>query len=76
MTVSEFGPLPLSLITTTRKFFTVLASVLIFGHHIIGRQWMGAVLVFTGEHGVAYVLQLLILDELIRFYEINQKIVN
>ena len=49
MTVSEFGPLPLSLITTTRKFFTVLASVLIFGHHIIGRQWMGAVLVFTGK---------------------------
>ncbi|CAG0914003.1 unnamed protein product [Notodromas monacha] len=48
LTVSEFGPLPLSLITTTRKFFTVLASVVIFGHHIAPRQWFGAVLVFTG----------------------------
>merc|ERR1719427_306164 len=39
MCVSEFGPLPCSIITTTRKFFTVLASVIIFGNSLIPRQW-------------------------------------
>ena len=48
MCVSEFGPLPCSLVTTTRKFFTVLGSVIFFGNHLIERQWLGAVLVFTG----------------------------
>jgi len=48
MCVSEFGPLPCSIITTTRKFFTVLASVLIFGNSLILRQWLGTVLVFVG----------------------------
>ena len=48
MCVSEFGPLPCSLITTTRKFFTVLGSVIFFGNHLIERQWFGAVLVFAG----------------------------
>lgn len=46
--VSEFGPLPCSVVTTTRKFFTVLASVIIFGNVLLGRQWLGAILVFTG----------------------------
>ncbi|CAK1554725.1 unnamed protein product [Leptosia nina] len=46
--VSEFGPLPCSVVTTTRKFFTVLASVIIFGNVLILRQWIGAVLVFSG----------------------------
>ncbi|KAJ0183661.1 hypothetical protein K1T71_000084 [Dendrolimus kikuchii] len=46
--VSEFGPLPCSVVTTTRKFFTVLASVIIFGNVLLWRQWCGAVLVFTG----------------------------
>jgi UDP-galactose transporter B1 len=48
MCVSEFGPLPCSLITTTRKFFTVLCSVIFFGNHLVERQWLGAVLVFAG----------------------------
>jgi len=48
MCVSEFGPLPCSLVTTTRKFFTVLGSVIIFGNSLSNRQWMGAALVFTG----------------------------
>lgn len=48
LTVSEFGPLPCSIITTTRKFFTVLASVVFFGNALTGRQWFGASLVFTG----------------------------
>lgn len=46
--VADFGPLPCSVVTTTRKFFTVLTSVIIFGNVLLPRQWLGAVLVFTG----------------------------
>jgi len=46
--VSEFGPLVVSVVTTTRKFFTVLASVIIFGNALSSRQWLGTILVFTG----------------------------
>ncbi|KAF4522488.1 hypothetical protein B566_EDAN002573 [Ephemera danica] len=48
MTVSEFGPLPCSIVTTTRKFFTVLGSVVFFGNTLLGRQWFGTILVFAG----------------------------
>jgi len=48
MCVTEFGPLPCSIITTTRKFFTVLGSVLFFGNALLQRQWMGTALVFSG----------------------------
>lgn len=48
MCVTEFGPLPCSIITTTRKFFTVLASVVFFGNALATRQWLGAALVFSG----------------------------
>jgi len=48
MCVSDFGPLPCSIITTTRKFFTVLASVIFFGNSLVGRQWLGTLLVFAG----------------------------
>lgn len=48
MMVSHFGPLPCSVVTTTRKFFTVLFSVLFFGNSLSNRQWLGTVLVFTG----------------------------
>ena len=48
MCVTEFGPLPCSIITTTRKFFTVLASVLFFGNALLQRQWIGTALVFSG----------------------------
>jgi len=46
--VSDFGPLPCSVVTTTRKFFTVLASVLLFGNVLSSLQWGGAALVFIG----------------------------
>lgn len=36
------------MVTTTRKFFTVLSSVLLFGNQLSPRQWFGAVLVFVG----------------------------
>ncbi|XP_023025493.2 solute carrier family 35 member B1 homolog meigo [Leptinotarsa decemlineata] len=45
--VSEFGPLVLSVVTTTRKFFTVLASVLLFGNALSARQWTGTIIVFA-----------------------------
>lgn len=48
MTVTSFGPLTCSIITTTRKFFTILASVILFQNPMNSRQWVGTVLVFTG----------------------------
>ena len=48
MTVTTFGPLTCSIFTTTRKFFTILGSVILFGHPMSGRQWIGTVLVFIG----------------------------
>ncbi|KAL9888489.1 solute carrier family 35 member B1 homolog meigo [Glossina fuscipes fuscipes] len=46
--VAKFGPLACSVVTTTRKFFTVLCSVVVFGNVLIPRQWIGAILVFAG----------------------------
>lgn len=48
MTVVYFGPLTCSIITTTRKFFTILGSVLLFGNVISPMQWFGTILVFLG----------------------------
>ncbi|KAF7283476.1 hypothetical protein GWI33_000559 [Rhynchophorus ferrugineus] len=52
--VSEFGPLVVSIVTTTRKFFTVLGSVIIFGNTLTMTQWFGAVLVFSALFLDAY----------------------
>lgn len=49
MTVVYFGPLTCSIITTTRKFFTILASVILFANPISTMQWVGTVLVFLGK---------------------------
>lgn len=48
LTVAEFGPLPCSVVTTTRKFFTVLTSVFLFGNRLTTTQWLGTSLVFLG----------------------------
>lgn len=48
LTVAEFGPLPCSIITTTRKFFTVLASIVFFGNTLMPRQWLATAFVFAG----------------------------
>lgn len=48
MTVSNFGPLPCSIATTTRKFFTILFSVIFFGNSLITRQWFAVSFVFLG----------------------------
>lgn len=46
--IVEFGPLPCSIVTTTRKFFTVLGSVFYFGNRLTFGQWQGAAAVFSG----------------------------
>ena len=38
----------LTTVTTCRKFFTILASVVFFGHQLKALQWFGVGLVFTG----------------------------
>nr|CAB3266233.1 solute carrier family 35 member B1 [Phallusia mammillata] len=48
LTVVTFGPLTCSVITTTRKFFTVLFSVIIFQNPMTSRQWLSTFLVFAG----------------------------
>ncbi|KAF7490886.1 Solute carrier family 35 member B1 [Sarcoptes scabiei] len=48
LTIANFGPLACSLVTTTRKFFTVLMSVLLFGNLLTMQQWFGTILVFLG----------------------------
>lgn len=48
MTISEYGPLPCAIATTTRKFFTILGSVMLFGNSLLPRQWLAAVIVFFG----------------------------
>eukprot|EP00922_Rhytidocystis_sp_ex-Travisia-forbesii_P035989 GHVS01053398.1.p1 GENE.GHVS01053398.1~~GHVS01053398.1.p1 ORF type:complete len:522 (-),score=70.41 GHVS01053398.1:490-2055(-) len=42
-----FGSLYLTFITTTRKFFTVIFSVLWFEHHMTNTQWLCMFLVFS-----------------------------
>jgi len=47
-TLFNFGPLMLTTVTTTRKFFSILASVLWYGHHLKFVQWLCVGLVFLG----------------------------
>ncbi len=54
MTVSNFGPLPCSIATTTRKFFTILCSVIFFGNPLVNTQWLAVFLVFLGLGMDAY----------------------
>lgn len=48
LTIEWFGPLTCAIFTTTRKFFTILCSVLIFGNLITFRQICGTFFVFFG----------------------------
>lgn len=45
--VSISNGLVLSIATTSRKFFTILISSIIFGHYFTKLQWVGIVIVFT-----------------------------
>jgi drug/metabolite transporter (DMT)-like permease len=42
------GPLTLSIVTTTRKFFTIIISILYFGHPFNQMQMISLALVFIG----------------------------
>lgn len=48
LTVVNFGPLVCSVITTTRKFFTILLSTLIFQHALTLKHWACVLTVFFG----------------------------
>jgi UDP-galactose transporter B1 len=47
-TIHSFNALVVTTVTTTRKLFTLLASVLVYGHHLVQLQWIGVLLVFLG----------------------------
>jgi UDP-galactose transporter B1 len=46
--ISNFGSLSNSIVTTSRKFFTVLISLFLFGNRLTMQQWVGTILVFSG----------------------------
>lgn len=46
-TITHFSALAVTTITTTRKMFTILISILVFNHSIVPRQWAGLLLVFS-----------------------------
>ncbi|KYQ91048.1 Galactose transporter [Tieghemostelium lacteum] len=48
LTTNKLGSLNCSTITTTRKFFSILASIFWFGHKINSQQWFAIGLVFFG----------------------------
>lgn len=45
--ISNFGSLPLSIVTTTRKFFTVFISVIAFENKLSLQQWIATGIIFT-----------------------------
>lgn len=47
-TIQHFGSLTLVMVTVTRKLFTMLLSVAVFGHKLSPGQWMGVGVVFAG----------------------------
>jgi solute carrier family 35 (UDP-galactose transporter), member B1 len=47
-TVRHHGSLVCTMVTTTRKFFTILLSVVWFGHRLTDMQWLAVLIVFLG----------------------------
>jgi len=47
-TVNKFGSLVCSLVTTTRKFFSILISSLLFAKPLTNLEWLGVFIVFSG----------------------------
>ncbi|EGC29888.1 hypothetical protein DICPUDRAFT_42238 [Dictyostelium purpureum] len=48
LTTNKFGSLNCSTITTTRKFFSILVSIICFGHSLNNLQWSSIGMVFSG----------------------------
>merc|ERR1719498_2251305 len=57
MTIRNFDPLICTTVTTTRKFFTILISVIAFGNKLNQNQWLAVALVFVGLCGEIYAKQ-------------------
>jgi len=47
-TIRLFGPIVCGVITTTRKFFAVICSIIVFQHAINLFQWISVAFVFAG----------------------------
>jgi UDP-galactose transporter B1 len=47
-TITTFDPLVLSVLTTTRKVFTIIFSAVMFNHSLTAMQWFAVALLFTG----------------------------
>ncbi|KAI9225172.1 UAA transporter [Blastocladiella britannica] len=47
-TLARFGSLSLVTITVTRKMFSIILSVVMFGHHLTLGQWAAVLVVFSG----------------------------
>jgi solute carrier family 35 (UDP-galactose transporter), member B1 len=54
MMISEFGPLPCSITTTLRKFFTVIISVLFMGNPLKIQQQIATAIVFAALFADAF----------------------
>lgn len=52
--ITSFGALACSVVTTTRKFFTVLFSVIFFRNALTITQWVAAILVFAALFADAF----------------------
>ena len=48
LTIQWYSPVVTTTITTTRKFFTILLSVWMYGHSFSVTQWLAVCLVFSG----------------------------
>ncbi len=48
LTIHRFGSLTLTLVTTTRKFFSILISSALMGSTLVPKQWLGVALLFAG----------------------------
>eukprot|EP00040_Diaphanoeca_grandis_P005891 m.34972 g.34972 ORF g.34972 m.34972 type:complete len:315 (-) comp17063_c0_seq1:505-1449(-) len=48
ITLTKFNALILTTVTTTRKFFTILGSVMYYGHQLKNQQYFGIALVSAG----------------------------
>jgi drug/metabolite transporter (DMT)-like permease len=46
--VANFGAIQLTIITTVRKFLTILASIVLFHHHLSFEQYVAVAMVFAG----------------------------
>lgn len=47
-TIQHFGSLTLTMVTVTRKLFTMLLSVVLFEHRLSLGEWIGVTVVFSG----------------------------